>query len=271
MRVKNLRSAGLLAVGVVTLSSFAVSGCAGLASRLTSKVAAVNLLLDASDPFGIGAEKTGAVVNLVSITGPINMPVASPIAGASVVMAVGSGASPTNVTLNESAPGSYEAVSGSAGAATFVYSSNQVYAITMNVSSGDFAGTYTTKVTAPPRTEVSGLPDTLGGQTIPSNMPLSLTVTSGSYDYGIIVVVDSSGAVTYSNKPQTPQDFVNFVLSNFNGTFTIPATAFPNAGRFYGVSVAGLRSAPASGVSPNLEILSHFLAGSAKTAVVKTN
>ena len=269
MRVKNLRSAGLLAVGAITLSSIALSACGDLAKRLTSKVAAMNLLLNTSDPFGLGAEKSAVVVNLVSITGPLSAPTASPIAGAGVSMDVGSGGA-THVILNESNAGSYEAVSGSAGAAAFVYASNEVYSITMNVPSGDFSGTYTTKVTAPPRTEVSGLPaDIL--TPIPANQPLALTITSGTYDYGIVVVVDSTGAVTYSNKPQTPQDFVNFVLGSFNGTITIPGTAFPNAGSHYGISVAGLKSAPASGISPNLEILTHFLAGSAKTAVVSTN
>ncbi len=271
MRVKNLRSAGLLAVGAIASVALLTSACGDLAKRLTSKVAAVNLLLDARDPLGLTAPKSAVISNLVAIEGPISQPTASPIAGASVTMEVGTGGGST-VTLNETNAGSYSAISGSAGAATFVYASNQTYALTMNIPSGEFSGTYTTKIKAPPRTEVSGLPDTINGQRITAAAPLTLTLTSGSYDYGMVVVVNSAGAVTYSNKPETPQEFVNFILNDFNGTITIPGTAFPDAGgHSYVITVAGLASAPASGISPNLEILSHFLAGSAKTAIVITN
>ena len=273
MRLKNVRLAGLAAVGVLASLSFVTASCGDLAKRLSSKVAAINMILDSQAPFAVGTSNgpsvTGAVSNFVAIEGSIASPTATPITGASVTLTVGTSA--TAITLNENSPGSYTAVSGSNGAPTFVYASNQTYSISMVVQSGDNQGTYTTKVKAPPRTEVSGLPDATQNQFQPHGQPLALTITSGTYDYGFVVVVDSSGQVTYSNKPQTPQDYVNFVLGSFNGTINIPGTAFPTQGKPYGIVVAGLKSAPESDISPNLEILTHFLAGSAKTAVIVTN
>ncbi|HVO31588.1 MAG TPA: hypothetical protein VMV18_12665 [bacterium] len=254
--------------------SILTSACGDLAKRLESKVGAVNLLLDTRPPFAIGSagvpSQAGVIVNFIGIEGSIAAPTASPITGANVTMTVGTSAG-SAITLNENSPGSYSAVSGSSGTPTFVYASNQTYAISMVIAAGSNAGTYTTKIKAPPRTEVSGLPDSTQGQFQPHGQPLALTITSGSYDYGIVAVVDSAGNTTYTNKPQSPQDYLNFVLGNFSGTINIPGTAFPNPGVPYGIVVAGVRSAPASGISPNLEILSRFMAGSAKSAIVVTN
>lgn len=274
MRTKNLRFAGLLGVAGIAVVSLLSAACGDLAKRLESHVGAVNLLLDTQAPFAVGTNSApaalGAVANFIEITGPVTQPSATPITGASVTLSIGSNATQT-VTLNENGPGSYQAVSGSSGAPTFVYASNQTYTISMVISGGDNAGTYTTKIKAPPRTEVSGLPDSTQGQFQPHGQPLTLTLTSGSYDYGIVAVVDSSGNTTYTNKPETPQQYLDFVLGNFDGTITIPGTAFPNAGKPYGVVVAGVKNAKQSDISPNLQILTHFMAGSAKTALVVTN
>lgn len=274
MRVKNLRLAGLLGVGALASLSLITAACGDLAKRLESHVGAVNLLLDSRAPFAVGSSgapsQAGVIVNFIGIEGSIAQPTASPISGANVTMTVGTSAT-TDVALNENSPGSYSAVSGSNGAPTFVYASNQTYSISMVIAAGSNAGTYTTKIKAPPRTEVSGLPDSTQGQFQPHGQPLALTITSGNYDFGIVAVVDSAGNTTYTNKPQSPQDYLNFVLGNFNGTVNIPGTAFPNPGVPYGIVVAGVRSAPASGISPNLQILTHFMAGSAKTAIVVTN
>jgi hypothetical protein len=142
----------------------------------------------------------------------------------------------------------------------------------MNVPAGaKFAGTYTTAMTAPPATQVTGLPDAQQFQFHQAGQPLTLTITSGPYDYVLAFVVNSSGSVTYTSEPQTPQQWLNFVLGSFNATVNIPGTAFPTPGEAYGVAVAGMNSAPQSGISTNLEILTHFLAGSAKTALVVTS
>lgn len=250
------------------LTGAILAGCSDIAERLQADVVAVNLLLETGDPFGLVPRKAGVLINLASITGPLNDPSTSPVSGANVTMTASTGASGT-VTLPEDGAGIYRATSGSAGAATFVYTSNATYSVSMVIPSGELADTYTTAVVAPPRTEVTGLPDTLGGATIPVGADLALTLV-GSYDRGIVVVVDQTGTVLYDNRPVTPQEWVDFTLGNFDGTLTIPGATFSQADTAYGVVIAGLESAQPSGISTNLQILTRFYAGSAKTALVRT-
>jgi hypothetical protein len=273
MRVPNLRSVGLLAVGAFAATSFFSYGCSTL-DRLESTVGAVNILLNAQSPFSTGSAGNATfhgldvIANLMSVGGSATNPSASPVPNATVSLTVGPAG--TAITMNSTSPGTYNAISGSGGTPTFTYSSNQTYTVTMTIPSGNLSGTYTTQVVAPPATQVSGLPDPLQGEVQPVGQPLTLTITSGSYDFGLVLVVDSTGTLTYSNQPQTPQDWLNFVLGGFSGTITIPGTAFPAPGATYGVAVAGLKSGPESGISSNLEILSRFMAGSAKTSVLIT-
>lgn len=245
----------------------AAAGCDGIVNRLQSPVVAEGILADASDPFGAGAHQAGVSVDLASITGPLSQPQTAPIDGANITLTVGNG-SPINLRENGTGSGVYTAISGSAGTPTFVYASNQTYALAMVVPAGDFAGSYTESIVAPPHTEVTGLPNL--GTPIPHGQSLTLTVV-GTYDQGIVVVLSSNGQITYDNRPKTPQEAVNFVLGSFGGTITIPGSAFPNPGTGYGIIVTGLRSAQPSQISQNLQILSRYYAGSAKTAVVLTN
>src|SRR5439155_6192129 len=143
--LKNKRIAGLLAVGALSVASILSAACGDLAKRLTSRVAAINLLVESRDPFGLGASQAGVTVNFVGIEGSLAQPTASPIDGANVTMQVGTSGG-TSVDVHEASPGQYTAFSGSGGAPTFAYASNQTYAVTMNIVSGDLAGVYTTKV-----------------------------------------------------------------------------------------------------------------------------
>ncbi len=254
-----------VALAGVLLAAVTVS-CGGFAERLTADVVAINMLIETGDPFGVAPRTAGVLVNLASITGPLNDPEATPLVGANVTLQPGTAAS---VTVNEVSPGVYQAVSGSGTTPTFVYQSNATYTITMVVPAGEFADTYTTAVVAPPRTEVTGIPDPLQGQFHPANNPLTVTLV-GSYDRGLVVVVDEGGNVTYDSRPKTPQESVDFVLGSFSGTVTIPGTAFPTASANYGVLVVGLEQAETVQISPNLQILTKYYAGSGNTSIVRT-
>lgn len=260
------RRARILALAIT--SGAILAGCSDIAERLQADVVAVNLLLETGDPFGLAPRKAGVLSNLASITGPLNDPSATPVAGADVTLTASSGATGI-VNLAETEAGVYRATSGSAGAATFVYTSNATYTVSMVIPSGDLADTYTTSVVAPPRTEVAGLPDTLNGETIPAGQPLMLNLV-GSYDRGFVVVLDQAGEVLYDNRPVTPQQWVDFTLGDFNGSITIPGEVFATSDAPYGLVIAGVESAQPSGISTNLQILTRFYAGSAKTAIVRT-
>ena len=175
------------------------------------------------------------------------------------------------IQLGETGAGSgvYQASSGS-GNPTYVYTSGAAYTLEVAVDGGKFDGTYRTTVVAPPRTNVTGLPDTANGDTIPINTALTLSLV-GNYDRGIVLVVNSAGDVVYDNRPDDPQAAVDFVFGDFNGQIVIPANTFTQPGTAYGIVVAGLESAPSSGISTNLNILTRFYAGSAKTAIVITD
>jgi len=140
----------------------------------------------------------------------------------------------------------------------------------MTVASGSDAGTYHTTGTAPPRAVVSGIPDPLMGQTQTVGNPLTITIGGASYDAGLVLVFDQTGNLVYDNRPKTVGDAVNLALGNFDGKVTVPGSVFANSGQAYGLVVAGLKAAPPSGVSTNLEILSRFYMGSATTAALQT-
>jgi hypothetical protein len=250
--------AGILAA-VVTVS------CSGFAERLTANVVAENLLLETGDPFGLAPRQAGVVAHMASITGPLNDPQATPLSGANVTLTVDS----ASIPVPEGEAGVYQAVSGSGGTPAFVYQSNATYTLTFVVPSGEFADTYTAGVVAPRRTDVTGLPDPLQGEFHPVGTSLTVEIV-GSFDRGIVIVIDEGGNVVYDNRPKTPQEAVDFALGSFNGTLTIPGTVFSQANANYGIVVAGLESAPASLISPNLQILTKFYAGSSKTAIVRT-
>lgn len=268
-RVFRGRLAAPVAVAVpLAATILAGLACGDVAERLQADVVASNILLDVGDPFGIAPRKATVVSRLASITGSLDDPSATPIAGANVTMTATSGAS-ASVTLAEQASGTYVATSGSGSTPTFVYASNASYTVTMVIPSGEFADTYTTTVTAPPRTEVTGLPDPLQNEFHPVNTALTMTIV-GTYDYGLVIVLDENGDVVYDSRPKTVQEAVDLALGDFDGTITIPAEVFPTANTTYGIIVAGLESAPPAGISPNLQILTRFFAGSSKTAVVIT-
>ena len=267
MRVRAVRRSALIGVSLL-LAICAFSASCDTANRIKSKVVAVNLMVDIGDPFDIAPRRTEVAANFMSITGPVDEPTAVPLTGADATLEIEDVAG--LIQLNETAAdsGVYQASSGT-GNPTFVYTSGAAYTIEVVVPSGKFDGTYRTTVVAPPRTNVSGLPDTLGGATIPSNAPLTVTLV-GNYDRGFVLVVNSAGTVTFDSRPQDVQAAVNFVFDDFNGQIQIPGTAFPVSGTAYGVVIAGMNSAPSSGISTNLNILTRFYAGAAKTAIVRT-
>lgn len=267
MRVRAVRRSALIGVSLL-LAACAFSASCDTASRVRSKVVAVNLMVDIGDPFDQLPRRTEAAANFMSITGPVDEPTAVPLTGADATLEIENVAG--IVQMNETAAGSgiYQASSGT-GNPTFVYTSGAAYTIEVVVPSGKFDGTYRTTVVAPPRTNVNGLPDTLGGATIPSNTQLTVTLV-GNYDRGFVLVVDSAGNVTYDSRPDTAQEAVDFVFEDFGGTIQIPPEAFPAPNKLYGVVIAGMNSAPSSGISTNLNILTRFYAGAAKTAVVRT-
>lgn len=267
--MRNVRRFALLGVSALTLA--AASASCDTAKRVGSKVVAINILLDVGDPLDVAPRHTEAVANFMTISGPIDEPVAEPLSGATATLDIEGVVDP--VDMPEETPGVYRissATGGTGGNANLVYTSGADYTITVDVPSGKHEGAYEMEVTAPPRTEVTGLPDTQGGGTITAGQSLTLQLV-GEYDRGIVFVVDSAGNVTYDNRPTDPASAIDFVFGDFDGTLVIPGTAFPDTGSIYGVVIAGLESAPTRDISEELNILSRFYAGSAKTAIVITD
>jgi hypothetical protein len=263
MQKRAVRRSSLAGVFLL-LVACAFSASCETAERASSRTVAVNLLLDIGDPFDLAPRHTEIAANAMKITGPIDEPEATPLTGAAVSVEIEGVAAPIDMAETGAGSGVYTAASGTGGNAALVYTSGASYTITIDASKN-----YKTTVTAPPRTNATGFPDTGNGDTHTSNTDLVLQLT-GSYDRGIVLVLNSAGDVTYDNRPQTVQDAIDFVFGDFDGNITIPGSAFPAPGTAYGVVVAGLDSAPTSGISSNLNILSRFYAGSAKTAVVIT-
>ena len=77
--------------------------------------------------------------------------------------------------------------------------------------------------------------------------------------------------IVHDNRPTDVQSAVDFVFGDFDGQIVIPGAVFNQAGTAYGIVIAGLDSAPNSGISTNLNIVSRFYAGSATTAIVVTD
>ena len=268
--MRNVRRRTAL-LGAAVLAVAAASASCDTAKRVGSKVVAINILLDVGDPFDLAPRHTEAVANFMTISGPIDEPVAEPLSGATATLDIEGVVDP--IDMPEETPGVYRVSSvgaGTGGNANLVYTSGADYSITVDQPTGKFEGEYAMEVTAPPRTEVTGLPDTENGDTIPANTALTLELV-GEYDRGIVFVIDSSGNVTYDNRPTDPASAIDFVFGDFDGTIVIPATAFPNTASFYGIVIAGLESAPTRDISEDLNILSRFYAGSAKTALVITD
>lgn len=244
------------------LAACAFSASCDTVERAASRTVAVNLLLDIGDPFDLAPRHTEIAANVMEISGPIDDPTASPLTGATVSLEIQGVTGDIAMTETGAGSGVYTAAGGNPA---LVYTSNASYAITI-----DAGKNYTTEVTAPPRTNVTGLPDTQNFETIPSNTDLTLQLV-GNYDRGMWVVVDSAGNVVDDNRPETVQESIDFVLGDFDGTLVIPGSALPSPGTAYGIVIVGLNSAPNSGISTNLNILSRFYAGSAKTAIVITD
>lgn len=269
MRVLAVRRSALVGLSFLLVACAFAASC-DTAKRIRSKVVAVNLLLDIGDPFDLAPRRTEVAANVMSISGPVDEPEAAPLTGADATLEIEGVASFIQLAETAAGSGVYTAASGTAGSATLVYTSGASYTLEVVVPSGSFDGTYTTTVTAPPRTNVTGLPDTQNGETIPINTALTLTVV-GNYDQGIVVVVNSAGDIVYDNRPDDVQAAIDFVFGDFNGQIVIPASTFTNPGTAYGIVVAGLESAPSGGISTNLNIITRFYAGSAKTAIVVTD
>lgn len=267
MRVQRAALFGVFALATVV----ALSACGDAVKRLKSKVVAINMIIDVGDPFGAAPRQAGLLVNLMQIEGPIDEPEATPLTGATVTVEATAGVTGT-LAVPETGAGVYTLNAGTNASPAFTYNSNGEYTVTMEVAAGERAGTYITKVNPPPRTNVEAgdIPDFLLGETHPSDTALDVTLT-GSYDRGFVLVLDSSGNTVYDSRPTDVQTAIDFALGDFNGTLTIPATAFPEPNSVYGVVIVGLESAPSSQISSNLNILTRFYAGSAFTALVRTD
>lgn len=256
-------------IGVsLLLAVSAFSASCDTAKRASSKVVAITLLMDIGDPFDLAPRHTEIATNMMAISGPVDEPEAVPLTGATATLEIENVAGTITMTEQGGDGGVYTAQSGS-GTPSFVYTSNATYSVTVDVPSGKFEDEYDMHVNAPPRTNVTGLPNTQGGATIPANQSLTVTLT-GSYDRGIVLVLNSSGDVTYDNRPTDVQSAIDFVFGDFEGSIVIPGSAFPASGTAYGLVIVGLESTPKSAISNNLNILSRFYAGSAKTAIVVT-
>lgn len=247
------------------LVACAFSASCDTAERAASRTVAINLLLDIGDPFDLAPRHTEVAANVMKISGPIDDPTATPLTGADVSLEIEDVAGTIAMVETGAGSGVYTAAGGTAGNASLVYTSGSSYTITI-----DAGKNYTTTVNAPSRTNVTGLPDTQNFETIPANTDLTLELI-GSYDRGMWLVVDSAGNVVDDNRPETVQEAIDFVFADFDGTLVIPGSALPSPGTAYGIVIVGLNSAPTSGISTNLNILSRFYAGSAKTAVVITD
>ncbi len=269
LRTRIARAFRTSAPAVVAGIALFGAACANIIDRITADVVAEGILLQIGDPFGLTDPKTGIVLSLASLEGGVTNPRADPLAGATVTLTADDGLPDAGVTVPEADPGVYTGTAGTGGMPSFAYTSGAIYTITVDVPDGDFEDTYTITVTAPESTQVDGLPDTLGGETIDVGDDLVLTL-QGSFDKGIVLVVASGGQIVYDNRPDTPQEAVDFALSEFDGEITIPGSAFADANKLYGIAIAGLVSAGTEGISPNLHLVSAFYAGSATTALVRT-
>ena len=91
---------------------------------------------------------------------------------------------------------------------------------------------------------------------------LVLNLNGSDHDSALAMVVDLNGEVTWTNQPETAEDYLSWLLDETPlTTLTIPAEAFPDPS-FYVVGLAGLKhSKGADHVSGANSLLSAMMAG----------
>ena len=100
--------------------------------------------------------------------------------------------------------------------------------------------------------------------------PMNIDLTGMGFDSSLIVVIDSNGALTFSNEPTSPQEVYDASTGDDKvGLEVIDASAFPFAG-VYAVGVAGLLKTDADQESSINTVLSSFMAGKMEFYAVST-
>jgi hypothetical protein len=193
-----------------------------------------------------------------------------PIEGATVTLSR-NGTSP--VTLDESGDGVYATDSGQDS--TLQYVAGATYGFTL-ISEGQ---TYTAEIAdAPPPENVGGLDESpvrlAAGSALTLTRPAPVEGQERALGFVSVYPISESGArggPTYTNLPDTPLRFLQFVAlpSEWKQTeVIIPGTAFPEANRLYLVVFQAGKIGEAT--SDNLMSLSALLAGTADLGVVQT-
>jgi len=129
---------------------------------------------------------------------------------------------------------------------------------------------YTAEMMAPPPPTLGGVPDAQAGESHPANVELAVSLGQ-QFDNYLVVVVDGSGEITYSNEPETASDYINWISSNdVVASVTIPGSAFPAAGTGYIVGIAGVRRAADSAFDNFNPLVSNLAMGSTSVAALVT-
>lgn len=263
--------------GVLIACVLASTSCR-FASRVSAEVFANALLVEVKDPLGLQPPETACVVRVGLIEDATSdNPNIEPVVGADVLLeSVDAGFN--SIILSSAQTGEPGAYGASSQDTDLVYQVGAEYTVRITIPAGDHQGEYSLTVVAPEASNVTGFPDTVGGETIPVGEPLVLNIDPpDAYEHGLVVVaVDESGEpdVIYDNTPQSAGEWAKFLVGGFGGEVTIPEgereNPFQDAGRVYGVGVTGVVSSKGPQESANLHLLSEFLAGTMETALVCT-
>lgn len=104
-----------------------------------------------------------------------------------------------------------------------------------------------------------------------ARQPITVDLSADDYEYWIVVVVDQDGEVTYDNRPEGAQGYIDWVLeADPVDTITIPGDAFPERNAAYAVGVAGVVFAETKAYDGFNWLISNLGAGTLTVAPVIT-
>jgi hypothetical protein len=129
---------------------------------------------------------------------------------------------------------------------------------------------YTAEMLAPPPPILGGVPDAQAGESHAAGTDLAVSLGQ-QFDNYLVVVVDGSGEITYSNQPETASDYIDWIGSDdVVASVTIPAAAFPAAGTGYIIAIAGVRRASDSAFDNFNPLISNLAMGSTAVSALVT-
>lgn len=222
-----------------------LTGC-NLISDLTNPLVGLGIVLDVdrlgapnTDLSGLSGfdEGLGAQVFLADAT-EVNDLDNALVTGATVTL--------EQEPLTESASGSYTLAS-----SNLTYDEGAEWDVSAQVGSD----TAKARLTLPPAPDYS-LPASHS-----TGSELTLDLSGQGFDSLLVVVIDDSGSLTYSNQPQTAREIYNFTHGSTNtNTFSIPGSAFAQNGA-YAVGVGGMNTTSSGDLDGMNSILSSFVSG----------